>query len=96
MNFYSVNLYSFLHPFSGQRWVRKPVGSAAMESITCLRATRRSIVHAEGQEPSFDGKRVNALRNLLGEVNLSLGSLENIDSFLKHQEEGGCFQHLSR
>lgn len=58
----------------------------------CMRATRRSIVPAEGQEPSLDGERVNALRNLLGKVNFSIDCLENIDPFLKHKEEGFCFQ----
>lgn len=43
-----------------------------MESLICLLATRRSMVSAEGQEPSSDGERVNALRSLLGKVNLSL------------------------
>lgn len=61
----------------------------------CLHATRRSIVPVESQEPSSDGERVNGLRNLLGKVNLSLDCLENIDPFLKHEEEGFCFQRLT-
>lgn len=48
----------------------------------------------EGQEPSSRGERVNALRVLLEKVNLSLDCLENLNLFLKHEEEGFCFQHL--
>lgn len=66
-----------------------------MQPWSPLGATGRSVVPVERQEPSLDGESVHALRKLLGEVNLHLDSLKNVDSFLNHKEEGVCFQCLT-
>lgn len=81
----------FLHPFSGQRRVRKPVGSAAMEFLMCLCATRRSIVPVEGQEPRSDEERVNGPRNFLGKVNFVYWLFGKHRSFPQARRGRGLF-----